>query len=189
MTNKIFKKAMGFLQQPTKAFDAEKGTEVTDSFVYMAILTVVVAVLSAIVAGVTTGSGIIIGITMVTVYVGSLIFNVIAGLWLHLWAYIFGAKKGLNQTLKTVFYAGTPTYLLGWIPLINILAALWGLYLDWMGLQRLHGMEGGRAAAAIVIAFIIPMIILGILFLIGLAILGSMGGLGPEGMFPSGFPY
>ena len=93
----------------------------------------------------------------------------IAGLWLHLWAYIFGAKKGLHQTLKTVFYGGTPSYLLGWIPFIAILFWLWSLYLQWIGLQKLHDMPGNKALLSILIAFILPLIILTILALLALS--------------------
>jgi pilus assembly protein TadC len=72
---------------------------------------------------------------------------------------VFGAKKGLNQTLKSVFYGGSPNYLLGWIPLINIIAGLWSLVLAGIGLTRLQGIKGGKAAGAIIIAILIPLII------------------------------
>lgn len=181
MLNDIFQKAMGFLKQPAKSFEKEKATDVTEAFKYMLFLTLVIAILSAIVS--------LNALTFLGIYVFVIFGSVIIGLWLHLWAYIFGAKKGLNQTLKTVFYAGTPNYLLGWIPFIAIIFMLWSLYLDWVGLQKLQALPGDKALFAILIAFIIPMIIfiiLGLLLLAALApILGGTGGLGPT--FP--LPY
>ena len=126
MSNEIFQKAMGFLQQPTKAFEKEKKTDITSAFVYMAALAIIVAVLSGIVSLFTPAAAPFVIFTIVGGYIGIIIGSVIIGLWLHLWAYIFGAKKGLNQTMKTVFYGGTPNYLLGWIPIpyINILFSI-----------------------------------------------------------------
>ena len=186
MLNKIFQKAMGFLQQPSKAFDGEKKTEVMEAFVYMAVLSVIVAVLSGLMSLFSALPGVVITLIVVS-YITGIVASVIMGLWLHLWSYIFGAKKGLNQTLKTVFYSGTPNYLLGWIPVINILFLLWTLYLNWVGLQRLQGMPGNRAAMTIVIAFVIPMIVVAALVLVGLAMFAAYGGLSQGNMFPQGF--
>jgi hypothetical protein len=179
MLDKIFQKAMGFLQQPAKAFDNEKATDIMEAFKYMVVLFLVVSVLSAIVS--------LNPLIFITTYVFGIVFAVIAGLWLHLWAYIFGAKGGLHQTLKTVFYGGTPTYLLGWIPLINILTGLWFLYLGWVGLKRLQGMPGDRAAFSILIAFIIPMMIIGIIALTFLALFMPL--MAGYGSIPFTAPY
>ena len=175
---------MGFLQQPTKAFASEKKTELPEAFIYMAILSIVSAVLGGIIGLVFVGP--LLGIVgIIGGYIGGLIFAVIGGLWLHLWAYIFGAKGGLNQTLKATFYGGTPSYLLGWIPAIGGLFGLWSLYLQWTGLKSLHGMEGSKAAFAMVITFIIPALIIVVLLMIGIALFTSMGG--DLGMMPPMF--
>jgi hypothetical protein len=186
MLNKIFQKAMGFLQQPAKAFDAESKTEPMEAFVYMAVLSIVGAVLTGIVSLFSPlGGGFLVMTAILGAYIGGIVFSVISGLWLHLWAYIFGAKKGLNQTLKTVFYGGTPSYLLGWIPFIGILFFLWSLYLEWTGLQRLHGMPGDKAALSIVVAFVIPFVLLIVLAMVALSLLSPF--LSQMGGFPPGF--
>ena len=182
MIEKTFQKAMGFLQEPKAAFDREKSSEPASGFVYMALLSIITAVLSGIVSLFNPLGGAFIAIVIVGGYVAGIIGSVIAGLWLHLWAYIFGAKKGLAQTLKTVFYGGTPNYLLGWIPFLNILFSLWSIYLYWIGLQRLHSLPGNKSGFAILIAFIIPIIVLGLMVLIGLAMFSSLGGFGPDGL-------
>jgi hypothetical protein len=184
MLSKIFDKAMVFLKQPAKAFDNEKKTEVMEAFIYMAVLSIVAAVLSGVVSLFSTLPVFVLSV-IVLGYIGSIVISVIIGLWLHLWAYIFGAKKGLHQTLKTVFYAGTPNYLLGWIPFIGIIFWLWTIYLNWIGLQRLQGLPGNKAAGAILIAFIIPAIIIGALVILGLALMSAYSTFSPD-MLPAG---
>ena len=45
------------------------------------------------------------------VVIGGFIGLIISGLWLHLWVYIFGGRKGIKNTIKTVFYSYSPVYL------------------------------------------------------------------------------
>jgi hypothetical protein len=168
MLNKIVEKAKGFLQRPEAAFSSEKTTDPMDGFIYMAVLSLVSAILA--------GAIVLSPLAIVEAYIFGIVFIVIAGLWLHLWALIVGAKGGLKQTLKAVFYGGTPGYLLGWIPYIGILFSLWSLYLEWMGLKVLHEMSGDKAALSIVIAIVIPAIIALVLLLtIGLFVMNMVG--------------
>jgi hypothetical protein len=185
MLNKTFQKALGFLQTPTKTFAKEKSTEVMEAFLYMAILSVVAAVMSGLVLGFSTPAGVLIVTTIVTAYIGGIVLSVIAGLWLHLWAYIFGAKKGVGQTLKAIFYGGTPSYLLGWIPFIGIIIWLWSVFLQWKGLSSLQGITREKAALSIIVAFIIPMILMLILAMVALALLAPFIG---SGLYPDMFP-
>ncbi len=191
MLNEIFQKVMGFLQKPVKAFDAEKKTEPMEALIYVAIVSVVGAVMGGILTMATTANALMAGVAIIGAYVAGIVLVVISGLWLHLWAYIFGAKGGLNQTLKTVFYGGTPSYLLGWIPFIGILFFLWSLYLEWTGLQRLHGMPGDKAAFSIVVAFIIPLVVMAVLAMLALTFLvpfaSQMEGFPTSDFLPAGF--
>lgn len=176
---KYIKKGFSFLTDPGRSFDAEKNTNLNDAFKYLLILAVITAVLGAIVAAFWTtfaytfippGSippeatgfmnpPVIFVTSLVAGYVGAIITSVIWSLWLHLWAYVLGAKNGLAQTMKSVFYGGTPNYLLGWIPFINFIAAIWSFVLAGMGLMRFHGITGGKAALSIIIALVIPLVI------------------------------
>ena len=184
MLNKILQKAIGFLQQPAKAFDAEANTEPMEAFIYMALLSIVGAVLVGVVSLFNPLGGGLFAVVAIT-YIGGIVFSVISGLWLHLWAHIFGASRELNQTLKTVFYGGTPSYLLGWIPLIGMLFSLWSLYLEWTGLQRLQGMPRDKAAFSILVAFIIPFVVLVVLAMVALSLLGPLAY--QMGTLPPGF--
>jgi hypothetical protein len=169
MLNDMFQKALEFLQKPASAYSKEKSTDVIEAFKYLLVLSLVVSVLSAAIS--------LSPLAFVAVYLMGIVFTVIGGLWLHLWAYIFGAKGGLNQTLKTVLYGGTPSYLLGWIPYISIIFGLWSLYLGWIGLQKLHGMPGNKALLAILIAFIIPMIVVAVMAMLLLAFMAPLIGM------------
>ena len=44
-------------------------------------------------------------------YISTIILNIAASLWLHIFAHLLGAKKGLENTVKIMFYARHP-YLL-----------------------------------------------------------------------------
>ena len=201
---KYIKKGISFLTDPGKNFDAEKSTSLNEAFKHMLVLAIIAAVMGAVTAVFWTNfvtSFIPIGslppeaagflsapfifvMTLVAGYVGVIIVSVVWGLWLHLWAYVLGAKSGLEQTMKSVFYGGTPNYLLGWIPLVNIIAMIWSWVLTGMGMVRFHGITGGRAALAIIIALVIPVVIGVAIFAAFLAtMMAAFGGFQP-GMIP-----
>lgn len=191
---KYLKKGFSFLTAPTNSFDAEKKTPIGEAFKYMLILAIIMSFLGALISAASVSfasvfippeaaaftNPIFIFVTvLVTFYIGIIITSLLEGLWLHLWAYVVGAKNGLEQTMKSVFYGQTPTYLLGWIPVVNIITVVWSLVLTGIGLMRLHGITGGKAALAIIIAVLIPIIIIGALFATLLASLISLGMLQP----------
>jgi hypothetical protein len=158
------KKVLGFLTAPAKAFRAERKTSVQEAFKYVLVLSLVLAVLSGAYAAFIGGpvAGAVGGIAA---YLGSVIGLVISGLWVHLWVYFLGGKKGLHETMKTIFFAETPGFLLGWIPYVNIVAIVWMIVLDVIGLKVLQNMPTGRAAAAIIIAIAIPLLLMTALIL------------------------
>ncbi|MCK5022990.1 MAG: YIP1 family protein [Candidatus Aenigmarchaeota archaeon] len=166
MIKEAFNKGISFLTEPTKSFDSVKKTSFGDAFKYMAILAIITAVLSppvssiiSALSGVGAFEPVVFVSTMVFGYIAILIGSLIWGLWLHLWVYIFGAKGQIEQTIKTVFYAGTPSYLLGWLPGINIIAGICTLLLTGTGVMRLHGMAGPKTTLAMIIAILIPFVI------------------------------
>lgn len=192
---KYIYKASDFLKTPSKSFDSVKGEKLGEAFKFMLVVAIIFAVLNGIVAGLMgtytsmmlPGMGavflpaVIIG-GIIIGYIGVVIFSTIWGLWLHLWAYIFGARKGLEQTMKVVYYGNSPTYLLGWIPLISIVFTLWSLVLEVIGLKELQEMEKIKAAIAVIIAIVIPaaigLVILATVIIPLLVGAGSLGGLG-----------
>jgi hypothetical protein len=95
-------------------------------------------------------------------YAALLVFPFISAAVLHLFAYIFGAKKGYSNTYKAVVYSMTPSLLLGWIPFVGIIAAFWTWYLSMKGLSVLHEISMGRAF----LITITPSMIMAVLILV-----------------------
>lgn len=198
---KYIYKAIDFLKAPEKSFDSVKGESLGEAFKFMLVVSIILAVLNGIISGLlgnffSAGFGgmgamllpvVIVG-AIVGGYIGLIIFLTVWGLWLHLWAYIFGARKGLEQTMKSVYYGYSPSYLLGWIPIVSIIIAIWSLVLQGMGIKNLHGITGGKAALSLIIAIVIPLVIAIVLFVTFIATLLPMigaetfGGLSPTWM-------
>lgn len=81
-----------------------------------------------------------------------LIFSFIGAGVLHYIAQKFFAGKGdYEGTYRVVAYAGAVN-LLVWIPILGILAALYGFYLQLVGLEKTHGITRSQAGITIVIA-------------------------------------
>lgn len=172
---KLGEKAIRFLTDPSTAFAREKRTALIDAVQYMLILQLIHAVIGGIIGfsvlsfflAHTTASAVFLTLGpaglvafIALIYASSVIGYALWSLWLHFWAYVFGARKGLEQTMKTVFYGQTPLYLFGWIPFVSIIFAVWSLALQYMGLKRLQQVNAGQAASALVVAVVVPLIIL-----------------------------
>lgn len=201
LLKRIFEKIKRFLISPKKAFDKEKHTKLGDALVYGAFGLLVTAIFTTILVTylmpyiLPVEAQAITGVISILTFFIVLIFGFISvfllALWMHLWAYLLGARQGLSQTIKTAFYAQTPTYYLGWIPLVSYIAGIWSLVLFGMGLMKLQKMPIGKAVIAIILAIVIPAIIF-IAFILPVILGLSATGLGAEipdtGFIPSVLP-
>ena len=178
-------KARGFFFEPGKAFGAEEKTSTGEAFKYLLTLSVVLAVMTGIIAAGASGNAMVFVFSAAGVYVAIVIGAFIGGLILHLFAYIFGARKGIEQTLKAVFYGSTPGLLLGWIPIVGVIFSLWNVFLEVVGLKVLQKMSTGRAVLAVLTPIIILVTLVVIGFILFFMTLASMGGISPG--FMSGF--
>lgn len=146
------------LASPSKAFASVKGERgFKDSFVYYAVASLIYTILAfvlslgllgtqyaAILNLVLIGSVISWIIGLVTVFITAAIF--------HVFVYLLGGKGGYLQTFKSYVYGMTPALLLGWIPYVNIAAAVYSLlYMLPKGLTILQNMSFGRALAVVLI--------------------------------------
>lgn len=104
----------------------------------------------------TLGGGLFIG-----ALIGGSIGILILGIWFHIWAYAFGGRKGLTQTIKALMYSSTPFLIFGWIPGLNIIGAIWAILLIPNGLIELQEMYSGRTLLALIFALGVPMVIMG----------------------------
>ncbi len=183
MVLSIVERIKGFLFSPSETFDYSKEDTLCDAFKYFAVILAIYAVISAIIAAVVlsliatlmgpfgaammpfgAGAGALAAIgAFVGAIVGGIIGIFIGGLWLHLWVYVVGGRNGVTQTIKALTYGMTPSLLLGWIPVVGIIAMIWALIVAIIGIRQLHELSTGKAALAVIIAIIIPVIIFGAL--------------------------
>ncbi|MCW7080940.1 MAG: YIP1 family protein [Candidatus Methanospirare jalkutatii] len=181
----IVEKIKGFLFSPSETFDASKGDTLGDAFKYYIILLLIPALLSAVIAAVAfsllagffgrmlpfmsaslafAGVGAAVVVFLYVLIAGA-IGVLIGGLWLHIWVYLVGGRKGLTQTFKALMYGATPSLLLGWIPVIGFLASIWALIVEIIGIRQLHEISTGKAVAAVILAIILPLIVLLVILL------------------------
>jgi hypothetical protein len=100
---------------------------------------------------------------------GFLFAMIFAGI-VHAVAYLMGCRGYMN-TLTALVVGVTPSLVLGGIPLINILAGLYSLILEIVGMSKLHSISMEKAAAAV----LIPMVtIYGLMFLFVFSWLGPL---------------
>ncbi len=171
----LVEKVKGFLMNPVESFRKARGDSLGETFQYFIILLVIYAILATLVAWAVGSAvqGLMPGfpgmgtMALPIVFVGIIVFGIIGafigGAWLHLWVYILGGRKGIEQTIKTVMYGLTPMYIIGWIPIISILGAIWSFILYIIGIRETQEISTGRAIAAVVIAIIIPILIIALL--------------------------
>jgi hypothetical protein len=169
MLGTIVEKVKGLLLNPVETFRNSRDDEPGTVFTYLAALLLVDAVLMAIVTFVIGMIPVIpkinLGVPLpVIIFFGVLIGGFIATLvfaaWVHLWAYIFGGRKGIMATVRAIVYGHTPQLLLGWIPFISFIFTLWSIVLDILGLRELQELSTTKAILVIAIAVIIPLILL-----------------------------
>ncbi|MDD1652916.1 MAG: YIP1 family protein [Methanomicrobiales archaeon] len=113
---------------------------------------------SGLLASGATVAGLLVGILIIVIL--CLLVIVVTGAWLHLFVYALGGRQGLEQTVKAVFYAAIPILLLGWIPLVGLIAgALWAIVILVIGIDVLQGMGSGRALAAAFLAWMVGFLV------------------------------
>lgn len=115
--------------------------------------------------------------------IGFLIGSFIWGGILHLSSIIFAdkAQGGFEATWRVGAYTFGATALVGWIPLIGILASFYGIYIAIMGIEQVHQTTTGKAA----ITVLAPVGVLFILMLLAALVLGAaiLGALGMSNIF------
>ena len=83
---------------------------------------------------------------------GLLAAFVIAGL-LHAWILIFGGKAEYDKTYQLFVYSKTPVFLFGWIPVLGLIASVYGMVLLIIGTMKLHKISKTKA----ILMYAIPM--------------------------------
>ena len=183
-------KAKGFLVSPVSTFQEVKGEDLGSVVKYFIVLALVFSILCTIIFAaigsmITSfmptnmlpfgAAGGVVGavVLFITLIVGLILGLFIGGAILHIFVYIVGGRKGYAQTVKAIAYGMTPTLLLGWIPVIGIIAGIWALIVEILGIRELHEISTGKA----VLAVLLPAIISGIIVAIAATLYGFSAGM------------
>lgn len=196
MIDRIGEKIKGFLLKPVETFRNVRDEEISLTIGYFIVLLVFYGLLSGIISalgvmrnpipsmlnlGLGQAGPIITFFTVFfTVIIVWLFLLLIWGLWMHLWVYVVGGRKGVWQTEKAVLYGVTPFLLIGWIPVIGpVLGGLWSIVLQILGIRELHELSTAKAILALIIPFVIIFVIF-ILILAWLVVAVVTSGMVPD---------
>ena len=174
----FFEKMKGLLLEPSKTFDALKEEPLVGAVKYYICIAVIYSAIFALMLGfagslfgsmmgfgnlgMMMGAGVGIG-AAITFFVVFMIMAIagafIGGAILHIFVYIAGGRKGMTQTIKAGMYGSTASLLFGWLPIINIIAGIWSLVTEIIGIRQLHEITTERAILALVLPLIITFIL------------------------------
>jgi len=199
----FFEKVKGFLLEPSNTFDAIKGENLSEAIKYYAVIAAVYSAIFAVLLafvgtlfssmmggrnlGMLMGAGAGAGgaiIFFVLFMIFAIIGAFVSGAILHIFVYIVGGRKGITQTIKAVMYGSTPGLLLGWIPVVNIITAIWSIVLNILGIRQLHELTTGKAVLAVLIPFIIAVILT---VIVAALIASFIFGMGPPTPYGRGY--
>jgi len=173
MLENFVEKVKGFLMSPTETFQDSRDDGFGEAFVYcLATLVIYAALNSAMIAfGFANFAGTPLGLadagaSFIGIIIGGILCILIVAILMHIFIVIVGGRKGIEQTFKVVFYAMTPGFLFGWIPVIGIIANLWSLVLEVIGIRELHEISTARAVLAVFLPLIILIILIILAFLV-----------------------
>jgi hypothetical protein len=157
MVQNIVDKVKGFIIDPEESFRQSSADDLGEALMYFAVLLAINAVLSGIISmalgTVTTGI-----VTVIFDFISWIIGLFVTGIVVHIFVVLFIGGKGIEQTFKVMMYGATPALLLGWIPLVSIIAGLWSLVLYILGIRELHETTTGKAAAAVIVPFVLLLV-------------------------------
>ena len=119
-------------------------------------------------------SGFVTTISIFAVYVLFLVGLIgvfISGFIWHVFVLLFGGgNKDIVQSIKTVMYASTPFFLLGWIPYVAIIGIIWYFALLILGFKETQDITMGQS----ILVVIVPLILLLILAMLGSAVMAAL---------------
>jgi len=176
MRKTILDKIKEFMFNPSHAFRGVKDEGPGETILYLVILAFFYAGMATVMTTLQvfphpfsssfTGHGIpaldpVRAITdILSIVIATILIMAIYGIWLHLWVFLVGGRKGIWQTGKSVCYSATPSLLLAWIPVIGTLVGLvWTVIINVIGIKELHGLSDNRAALAVVLAVVVAVIL------------------------------
>lgn len=198
-------KLKGFLVKPVETFQAHRGESLGAAYKYYIVLFVIFSILFGIVAialdmnfmtstidalsqvpgmewasDFSAFSSFLVSFDIFVVYITfviGLFWIFVSGLILHCFVLMFDGEKGYVQTIKALMYSYTPYLILGWIPYVNIIVAIWMLVLLVLGIRELQELSTGKAVLVVIIPIILVLIGLALFAVVVAAFIGGILGL------------
>jgi len=174
----FIEKVKGILLEPSKTFDDLKEEPLGEAVKYYAVIAAVYSAFFALLLafagnlvgtlmgfgnlGMMMGAGVGIGaaITFFVVFmIGAILGAFIGGAILHIFVYIVGGRRGIAQTIKACMYGSTPSLLFGWIPIIGLIAMIWSLVAEIIGIRQLQELTTGKAIVVVILPIIMAIIL------------------------------
>ncbi|OGM31979.1 hypothetical protein A2803_02725 [Candidatus Woesebacteria bacterium RIFCSPHIGHO2_01_FULL_44_21] len=103
-------------------------------------------------------AGQVAGATLVS-FIVTLGMSFIWGAALKVWLAIFKVKSNFDSSYRVMAYSRTPNYLFSWLPLVNILIAIYSFYLLVLGLENEYGIPRGKAILIIVTSVVVIFVV------------------------------
>lgn len=142
--------------------------------VFIIITTIIGSLLSLFVSGIFSP---LILAGMVVLSPLAIVGVMIAAAIIHILLKILGAKRNYEATFRVFSYAYAVS-LFSWIPLVGVFASLYGIYLEVIGLSKVHSISKLR----VLVALLLPIVIIAAIIaaLVGsAALIGMQGGAVP----------
>ena len=156
MKMEIIDKIKMIIKEPTKFFSKIRSEqEYKEPFLYYALLSFILSILSTAVSFLTGLSNDIV-FTFIGLWISFLILIFLGTAVIHIFVYLFGGRGGYLNSFKSATYAATPALLLGWIPIIEFIAGIYSaFYLYPKGLSILHEISFVKAFFAVLLPAVI----------------------------------
>jgi len=166
----FFNKVKGFLISPVHTFQEVKDEAMKGALRYFIAWIIIFSIMFAIAVTfilpienlgpiqplIDITQGIYSGIAFFFMALIAGIFSIFIGAGiLHIGAILVGGKNGYRQTFKASVYSLTPSFILGWFPLLLIPISIWSFILVILGLRELHDISTGKAFLAAILPTII----------------------------------
>jgi hypothetical protein len=210
MIDDLVSNVKGFIMTPSEMFKKTSGKSLSAAYQYYVVLLVIFTVLFGIVAvsiglaiftsmveqmavipivgnvissAASNFSGFVIAMGVFFVYLLFLfyLFGVfVEGLIIHAFVVLMGGEKGANQTIKTTMYSSTPFLLLGWIPIVSIIAYIWSIVLLIIGIKETQEMDLGKAIVVVLIPIVLFIILLSLGAAVNIAFMNAISSLIPK---------
>jgi hypothetical protein len=171
-------RSMQVVKEPSKFFKAKFTEDLKTPAIHIILAAVIGALISVffivlpaqMLAGESIISAIIGAIfgAVITIIITPIIVLIawpIGSLINHLFVLLVGGKGGWKRTLKITAYVGTLS-IIGPIPIVGLLAALYSFYLTYVGYQKQHNLSKGRAAIAIILPIVVTVCIMFVMALV-----------------------